>query len=66
MSTNVTDPAEAAANDVQAALHLPGPVSGWPRRYPVRLPASLEDRVAWLQSYADWLRQEAGTARRTC
>lgn len=59
MSTDVTDPADAAANDVQAALHLPGTNKGWAPRYPVKLPGSTADRVEWLRSYADWLAQEA-------
>ena len=59
---DVTDPADAAENDARAALHLPGASKGWAPRYPVRLPASTEDRVAWLRSYADWLSQAAETA----
>jgi len=65
VSMDVTDPASAAENDAQAALHLPGASKGWARR-PVRLPASTEDRADWLRAYADWLSQAAGTANPGC
>jgi hypothetical protein len=58
---DATDPAEAAANDVRAALHLPGAIRGWSPRSQVRLPRSTAERVKWLLAYADWLRQEAGS-----
>jgi hypothetical protein len=61
---SVTDPADAAADDVRFALHLPGATRGWSPRSTVRLPASTQDRVEWLVSYADWLRQEAEAAGR--
>ena len=61
---DVTDPADAAENDARAALHLPGSSKGWAPRYPVRLPASTEDRADWLRAYSDWLRQAADAAQR--
>jgi hypothetical protein len=59
-----TDPAEAAENDVRAAMHLPGATRGWSPRYPVRLPTDADGRIKWLIAYADALMAEAHRADR--
>jgi hypothetical protein len=60
--TVITDPEQAAAADVQAALHLPGAERGWLPRTSARLPAGDGDRRSWLVRYADAIKAAAEAA----